>query len=112
MATIPIEVIVQDAESPVTPTPTPADSSNPGENTNITVPETGASIVDGNNGNGMSSPATIMVSIAIAILAISTVITLLIRKYNKRKKTNIEAGITRQERKAIAVTSTIVVPAH
>ncbi len=109
MATIPIEVIVQDAETPVTPTPTPADSSNPEENTNITVPETGAGIVDSNNGNSMSSPATIIVSIVIAILAISTVIILLIHKYNKRKKTNIEAGITRQERKAIAVTSTIVV---
>ena len=107
MATIPIEVIVQDAETPVTPTPIPADPSDPGENTNITVPETGAGIVDSNNGNSMSSPATIIVSIVIAVLAICTVITLLIRKYNKRKIS--ESGITRQEKRAMVATSTIAV---
>ena len=84
MTTIPIEVIVQDAETPVIPTPIPADPSVPGENTNITVPETGVGAVDSNNGNSMSSPATIIVSIVIAVLAICTVIALLIRKYNKR----------------------------
>ncbi|MEE0888119.1 MAG: FISUMP domain-containing protein [Candidatus Saccharimonadaceae bacterium] len=111
MTTIPIEVIVQDETSPVepTPTPTPTDPSDPGKNTNITVPETGAGIVDSNNGNSMSSPATIIVSIVIAILAISTVIALLIRKYNKRNKANIEAGITRQERRAMVATGTIAV---
>ena len=110
MATIPIEVIVQDAETPVTPTPIPADPSDPGENTNITVPETGAGIVDSNIGNSMSSPATIIVSIVIAVLAIGAVIALLIRKYNKCNKANIEAGNnTRQETRAMAVTSIIAV---
>ena len=110
MTTIPIEVIVQDAETPVIPTPIPADPSVPGENTNITVPETGVGAVDSNNGNSMSSPATIIVSIVIAVLAICTVIALLIRKYNKRNKTNIEAGNnTRQETRSMAVTSIIAV---
>ena len=109
MATIPIEVIVQDETSPVepTPTPTPTDPSDPGENTNIAVPETGAGIADSNNGNSMSSPATIIVSIVIAILAIGTVIALLIRKYNKRKIS--ESGMTRQEKRAMVATGTIAV---
>ncbi|MEE0888188.1 MAG: hypothetical protein U0L97_03165, partial [Candidatus Saccharimonadaceae bacterium] len=60
-----------------------------------------------NNGNSMSSPATIIVSIVIAILAIGAVVTLLVRKYNKRKIS--ESGMTRQEKRAMAVTSTIAV---
>ena len=109
MATIPIEVIVQDAETPVGPTP--VDPTDSGDNTNITVPDTGAGVVDSNN-NGInnSSAAISIVSIVIALLAIGAVITLLIRRYNKRKKANIEAGNnTRQERKAMEVTSTIAV---
>ena len=106
MATIPIEVIVQDAENPVGPTPVgPTDS---GDNTNITVPDTGAGTVDSNNsGINNSSAAISIVSIIIAVLAIGAVITLLVRKYHKRKTS--EVGMTRQERRAVAATSTIAV---
>ena len=107
MATIPIEVIVQDENSP-TPTPTP----DPGKNTNITVPDTGTGTVDSNSNNSFtnSSAAISIVSIVIAVLAIGAIVALLIRRCNKRKKANIEAGNnTRQERKAVVVTSTIAV---
>ena len=83
MAKIPIEIILQDAESPVTPTPTP----EPGEETNITVPDTGT-ISDVNNSGGIGSTAGIMLSALVAILAIGAIVAIIVRRHQKRKKTN------------------------
>ena len=63
MTTIPIEVIIQDAESPVTPTP------ESGVETNIIVPDTGAGTVEnGSNGGGIGSAVSIMLPAIILVL--------------------------------------------
>ena len=63
MTTIPIEVIIQDAESPVTPTP------ESGEETDIIVPDTGAGIVEnGSNGGEIGSAVSIILPAIILVL--------------------------------------------
>ncbi|MBQ1373292.1 hypothetical protein IIY66_00605 [Candidatus Saccharibacteria bacterium] len=107
MTTIPIEVIIQDAESPITPTPVgPADQ---GENTNTAAPYTGAGTVGNNSGASGPSAAISIVSIIIAVLAICAAAALLVRRYYKRKNLNTETGMTRREKRAMAATSTIAV---
>ena len=65
MTTIPIEVIIQDAESPVTPTPTPES----GVETNIIVPDTGAGTVEnGSNGGEIGSAVSIILPAIILVL--------------------------------------------
>ena len=84
MATIPIEVIVQDKASPE-PTPTPSDSGE----TNIVVPDTGAGTVEnGSNGGGIGSATNIILPAIILVLAIGAIVALLIRRQQRRKKAN------------------------
>ena len=106
MATIPIEVIVQDKASPE-PTPTPSDSGE----TNIVVPDTGAGTVEnGSNGGGIGSATSIILPAIILVLAIGAIVALFVRRYQRCKQSTIEADInTRQKRRALAATSTIAV---
>lgn len=97
--TIPLEIVIRDENSP-TPTPTP-NPSVPGENTNITVPDTG--VVDISNSFVEQSTAIIIIS----ILIVGAAIALLARRYHKRKISEVD--ITRQERKAAIISSTITV---
>ena len=84
MATIPIEVIVQDGPSPE-PTPTPSD---PGE-TNIVVPDTGVGTVEnGSNGGGIGSATNIILPAIILVLAIGAIVAIMVHRYQKRKKAN------------------------
>ena len=84
MATIPIEVIVQDGPSPE-PTPTPSDSGE----TNIVVPDTGAGIVEnGSNGGGIGSAVSIILPAIILVLAIGAIVAIMVHRYQKRRKTN------------------------
>ena len=103
MATIPIEIVLQDAEVPVDPTPTPES----GEETNIVVPSTGTISNDGSGNGGIGSAVSIILPIVIVVLALGIIVTLLIRRYNKRKAS--ETGMTRKERRANIVSSTIAV---
>ena len=81
MATIPIEVIVQDGPSPE-PTPTPSDSGE----TNIVVPDTGAGTVEnGSNVGGIGSAVNIILPAIILVLAIGAIVAIMVHKYQKRK---------------------------
>ena len=63
MTTIPIEVIIQDAESPVTPTP------ESGGETNIAVSDAGAGTAEnGSNGGGIGSAFSIILPAIILVL--------------------------------------------
>ena len=109
MATIPIEVIVQDETIPIEPTPTPTGPSDPGENTNITVPETGAGVVEnGSNGGGIGPATNIILPAIILVLAIGAMVALLVRRQQKRKN-NTNTVISKKEKLAATASSTIAV---
>ena len=99
MATIPIEVILQDAESPVTPTP------ESGGETNITVPDTGTISNVGSNSGGIGSSASIILPAIIAILAIGAIVAMLVHKH--RKHTN--SAMSKKEKLATAASGTIAI---
>ncbi len=102
MATVPIEIIIQDAEGPVTPTP------ESGGETNITVPDTGTISNDGSNNGGIGSTISIILPIVIAVLALSAMVALLVRRQQKRKS-NINASISKKEKLATVASSTIAI---
>ena len=115
MATIPIEVIVQDKASPE-PTPTPSDSGE----TNIVVPDTGAGAVEnGSNGGGIGSATNIILPAIILVLAIGAIVALLIRRQQRRKKTNdgteeynvkeSKGTVSRKEKLATVASGTIAI---
>lgn len=108
MATIPIEVIVQDKEVPVDPTPTPETNTTDTTETSVAVPDTG----DGTMGSGINgSTSTIIIPAVILVLAIGSIIAILIHRHNKRKadETNIYNDKTRKERRAAIITSTVAI---
>ena len=116
--TIPIEVVLQDPSNPIVPTPednpvTPGESgTGTTDNANVSVPNTGdgtETSVGNNNTNFASSSAAgvTIASTAILILAIVAAIAVVVRRYYKRKTTS--SGMTRQEKRAMAATSTIAV---
>ena len=96
MATIPIEIILQDAETPVDPTPTP-------EETNIVVPDTGAGTI-GNNTFSSSSVASIIVPAVLLVLSLATVCTLLIHHHKHQG-----AKASKKEKLATSASATIAV---
>ena len=98
MATIPIEVILQDADVPVDPTPTPE------QETDISVPETGI-ISNGNGGGSIESAASIILPAIIAVLAIGAVVAMILNKH--RKHTN--SAMSRKEKLATAASGTIAI---
>ncbi len=99
MATIPIEIILQDAETPVDPTPTP-------EETNIIVPDTGAGVV-GSGSTFSSSPAASIILPAILLaVALATVCTVLIHKYRKHQNSD---KISKKEKLATVASGTIAI---
>ena len=102
MATIPIEIVLQDAETPVEPTPTPTPES--GEETNITVPDTGT-ISDVNNSGGIGSSASIILPAIIAVLAIGAIVAMLIHKHQKHQNDKL----SKKEKLATVATSTIAI---
>ena len=115
MATIPIEVIVQDKASPE-PTPTPSD---PGE-TNIVVPDTGAGTVEnGSNGGGIGSAVNIILPAIILVLAIGAIVAIMVHRYQKRKKADdgtneydtkeSKRTVSREEKLATAASGTIAI---
>ena len=100
MATIPIEVILQDTPSPEpTPTPTPT----PGEETDIVVPDTGVGMVGSNNGIG--SNASIILPAIILVLAIGAIVAMLVHKHRK----HINSAMSKKEKLATAASSTIAI---
>ncbi len=101
MTTIPIEVIIQDAESPVTPTPTPES----GEETNITVPDTGIISDVGSNSGGIGSSASIILPAIIAVLALGAMVAILIHKHRKHQNDKL----SKKEELATVVSSTIAI---
>ena len=101
MATIPIEVIVQDKASPE-PTPTPSDSGE----TNIVVPDTGAGVVGGGSTFASSSVASVILPAILLIVALSTICTLLIRKRHKRQDSD---KFSKKEKLITAASTTIAV---
>ena len=114
MATIPIEIVLQDAESPVEPILTPE------EETDIAVPETGT-ISNGNGGsnNGIGSAVSIILPAIIAVLAIGAMVAIIIHRYQKRKKTSNGAEecntkeskrvVSRKEKLATVASGTIAI---
>ena len=104
MATIPIEVIVQDSPSPE-PTPTPSDSGE----TNIVVPDTGVGTVEnGSNGGGIGSATGIILSAIILVLSIGAMVALLIRR-QQRRKNNTNTDISKKEKLAAIASGTITI---
>ena len=103
MATIPIEIVLQDAESPVEPTPTPE------EETDIAVPETG--IISNGNGsnNGIGSAASIILPAIIAVLAISALVAIIVHRYQKRKSDTEATKLSRKEKLATVASGTIAI---
>ena len=103
MATIPIEIVLQDAETPVEPTPTPE------EETDIAVPETG--IISNGNGsnNGIGSAASIILPAIIAVLAISAMVAIIVRRYQKRKSNTEATKLSRKEKLTTAASGTIAI---
>ncbi len=95
MATIPIEVIVQDAEAPIVP-------SEDGTNTNITVPDTGTI---NSNGDTSSSASSIILPAIIVVLAIGAIVAMLVHKH--RKHTN--SAMSKKEKLATAASGTIAI---
>ena len=102
MATVPIEIVLQDAETPVDPTP------ESGEETNIVVPNTGTISNDGSSNGGIESSISIILPIVIAVLALSAMVALLIRRQQKRKS-NTDAGISKKEKLATAASGTVAI---
>ena len=113
MATIPIEVILQDAESPVDPIPTPE------EETNIVVPDTGAEVVGSSNAFSSSSLSSIIPPVILLVVALATVCTLLIRRHHKhqggkaskKEKLATSASATIAVLAAITLVSNLILPA-
>ena len=104
MATIPIEVMVQDGPSPE-PTPTPSDSGE----TNIVVPDTGVGTVEnGSNGEGIGSVTNIILPAIILLLAVGAIVALLIRRQQGRKN-NTNTDISRKEKLAATASGTIAI---
>ena len=99
MATIPIEIILQDAEVPVDPTPTPESE------TNIVVPDTGT-ISNEKDSGGISSSVGIILPIVMAILAIVTVIVLMVRKHHNK---HFPSVMNKKEKLATVASSTIAI---
>ena len=99
MATIPIEIILQDAESPVTPTP------ESGEETNITVPDTGTISDGGSNSGGIGSSASIILPAIIAVLALGAMVAILIHKHRKHQNDKL----SKKEKFATAASGTIAI---
>lgn len=101
MATIPIEVIVQDADTPVDPTPTPETNNT---ETNITVPDTGAETL-GNNTFSSSSAASIILPIVLLVVSLATICTLLIHRHHKRQ----DSKVSKKEKLSMYASATIAV---
>ncbi len=101
MTTIPIEVIIQDAESPVTPTPTPES----GGETNITVPDTGTISDVGSNSGGIGSSASIILPAIIAVLAIGGIVAMLVQKHHKHQNDKL----SKKEKFATVASGTIAI---
>lgn len=101
MATIPIEVIVQDADTPVDPTPTPETNNT---ETNITVPDTGAKTL-GNNTFSSSSAASIILPIVLLVVSLATICTLLIHRHHKRQ----DSKVSKKEKLSMSASATIAV---
>lgn len=108
---IPIEIVLQDPNDPIVPTPDPSDPTGGGTvttETNIAVPNTGTDTNTGaSGGNGVFASSAAIVSIAILVLTVIASIALVVRRYHKRKTS--EAGMTRQEKRAMVATSTIAI---
>ena len=117
--TVPIEIVLQDPNNPIVPD-TPGD--NPGENTNISVPDTalgtgGYTTKDGSSNVGnifTGSNATVsIVSIVVLVLALGAIVALLVRRYQKHKKNvegkEAEAKVSKREKLATAATATLAV---
>lgn len=98
MATMPIEIIVQDAEAPIVQG---EDGTNNTE-TNITVPDTGTI---NSNGGTSSSASSIILPAILLVLAIGSIVAILIYKYHKQKKDKI----SKKEKLAVAASSTMAV---
>ncbi len=101
MATIPIEVIVQEADTPVDPTPTPETNNT---ETNITVPDTGAETL-GNNTFSSSSAASIILPIVLLAVSLATICTLLIHRHHKRQ----DSKVSKKEKLSMSASATIAV---
>ena len=91
--TVPIEIVLQDPNNPIVPpSPDPSGPDDPGENTNILVPDTAlgtGTTKDGNGTNGIFSGTNATASIAsiiVLVLALGAIIALLVRRYQKHKK--------------------------
>ncbi len=99
MTTIPIEVIIQDAEAPIVP----SDGTDTNTNTEaaVAVPDTGGS---GSNIFTGSASAIVLPAILL-VLAIGTIVAVLIHKYHKQKNNKT----TKKEKLAVATSSTIAV---
>ena len=122
--TVPIEIVLQDPNNPIVPpSPDPSGPSDPGENTNILVPDTalGTGTTKNSNGtNGTFSGTNATASIAsiiVLVLALGAIITLLVRRYQKHKKSteskagNVEqsAKVSRKEKLLAATSGTLAV---
>ena len=107
---IPIEIVLQDPSDPIVPAPGPSDPTG-GETgtteTNIAVPNTDADTNSTNGSNGIFANSTAIASIAILVITVIASIALAVRRYHKRKTS--EAGMTRQEKRAMVATSTIAI---
>ena len=115
--TVPIEIVLQDPNNPIVPD-TPGD--DPGENTNISAPDTalgtGYTTKDGSStGSIFTGPsATVSIaSIVVLVLALGAIVALLVRRYQKHKKCaegkEGEAKASKGERLATAATGTLAV---
>ena len=114
---VPIEIVLQDPNNPIVPD-TPGD--NPGENTNISVPDTalgtGYTTKDGSSTGNIftGSNATVSIaSIVVLVLALGAIVALLVRRYQKHKKNaeskEAEAKVGKGERLATVATGTLAV---
>ena len=110
--TVPIEIVLQDPNNPIVPD-TPGD--NPGENTNISVPDTalgtGYTTKDGSSAGNIftGSNATVSIaSIVVLVLALGAIVALLISKYQKRKK-GVTAYASKKEKLVATATGTLAV---
>lgn len=116
--TVPIEIVLQDPNNPIVPpSPDPVSPDDPGENTNILVPDTAlgtGTTKDGNGTNGIFSGTNATASIAsiiVLVLALGAIITLLVRRYQKHKKAqqgqvqSIAKSTTSRKEKLLAATS-------
>ena len=97
MTTIPIEIILQDAEAPVDPTPTPE--------TNIIVPNTGAEIAGNSDVSTSSSVVSITLPAILLVVALVTVCTLLIHKHRKHR----DNKLSKKEKLTTVASATIAI---